>query len=362
MLPEYNDGWKITEIMPVNSNGVKTHRDSFVLDFDLSELRKRIDNFRNIEISDAEIFRLYNLSSTNNWNLGDRRHLLLEDSDWEKHFTTSLYRPLDFRAYYHSNYLVERPRNEVMYHMLAGTNLAFVTSRQTKENWDLKVSEFVIDHKTLAAYDTNSIFPLYLYPDTQNQQGNLFAEKLANFSPAFLKTIRQKLGYTPTPEAMFYYIYAIFHSPTYRQRYAEFLKIDFPRVHLTANNKLFKSLAAKGEELVELHLMKSKKLNKLITKIGGEGDNAVTKITYKPKEQRVYINKTRYFEGIAPEIWEFKIGGYQVLYKWLKDRKKAERTLSFDEVLHYQRVVVALKETRELMLEIDSIIPGFPIE
>ncbi len=106
--------------------------------------------------------------------------------------------------------------------------------------------------------------------------------------------------------------------------------------------------------------MKSKKLNKLITKIGGEGDNAATKITYQPKEQRVYLNKSRYFEGIAPEVLEFKIGGYQVLDKWLKDRKKAQRSLSFDEVLHYQKIVVALKETQKLMLEIDGIIPGFP--
>jgi hypothetical protein len=108
--------------------------------------------------------------------------------------------------------------------------------------------------------------------------------------------------------------------------------------------------------------MKSKKLNKLITKVGGGDDNAVTEVTYKPTEQRVYINKERYFEGIAPEVWAFKIGGYQVLDKWLKDRKKAKRTLSFDDVLHYQKVVVALKETMQLMAEIDVLIPGFPIE
>ncbi|TAD87395.1 MAG: N-6 DNA methylase, partial [Oscillatoriales cyanobacterium] len=163
-------------------------------------------------------------------------------------------------------------------------------------------------------------------------------------------------------EAIFYYIYAIFHSPTYRQRYAEFLKIDFPRVPLTSNDQLFKDLGAKGQALVDLHLMKSKKLNKLITKMNGDGDNAVTEVTYKPAEQRIYINKTRYFEGIASEVWEFKIGGYQVLDKWLKDRKKAKRTLSFDDVLHYQKVVVALKETMQLMVEIDQLIPGFPIE
>ncbi|NJO43302.1 MAG: N-6 DNA methylase [Cyanobacteria bacterium CRU_2_1] len=123
-----------------------------------------------------------------------------------------------------------------------------------------------------------------------------------------------------------------------------------------------KDLGGKGQALVDLHLMKSKQLNKLITKMSGNGDNAVTEVTYNATEQRVYINKDRYFEGITPDVWAFKIGGYQVLDKWLKDRKKAKRTLSFDDVLHYQKVVVALKETMQLMQEIDQLIPGFPIE
>jgi predicted helicase len=169
-------------------------------------------------------------------------------------------------------------------------------------------------------------------------------------------------NYVPTPEAIFYYAYAIFHNPTYRQRYAEFLKIDFPRLPLTRDNELFKVLGEKGQELVELHLMKSKKLNKLITKYSVSGDNAVTEVSYKPLEQRAYINKQQYFEGIIPEVWAFKIGGYQVLDKWLKDRKKAKRSLTFDDVLHYQRVVVALKETMQIMTEIDQLIPSWPLE
>ena len=133
--------------------------------------------------------------------------------------------------------------------------------------------------------EANQVFPLYLYPDSANQQGNLFVEKSPNFSSDFIAAIREKLDYVPIPEAIFYYIYAIFHSPTYRQRYAEFLKIDFPRVPLTSNDQLFKDLGAKGQALVDLHLMKSKKLNKLITKMSGDGDNAVTEVTYKPAEQ-----------------------------------------------------------------------------
>lgn len=364
---EYEQGWKITDIMPVNSTGVKTHRDHFVFDFDLSELRKRIEKFRDLSITDEEISNIYEIQDTRDWKLSQKRRSLKSNKDWEKYFTQCLYRPFDWRAYYHHEDVVELPRNEVMRNFLQTNNLGFITSRnvEIERIYDqVLCTSNLINNHTLCLKEVNYVFPLYLYPDLDNPQGSLFASgKIEiNISQKFINSIQQKLEYIPTPEAIFYYIYAIFHSPTYRQRYAEFLKIDFPRVPLTSNDKLFKDLGEKGEELVELHLMKSKKLNKLITKVGGDGDNAVTEVTYKPTEQRVYINKIRYFEGIAPEVWEFKIGGYQVLDKWLKDRKKANRSLSFDDVLHYQKVVVALKETMQLMTEIDRIIPVFPIE
>ena len=269
-----------------------------------------------------------------------------------------------------------------MENMLRGDNVGLIANRQVKleKVTHFSVGRSLVDRHVLETGNASGyFFPLYLYPKDNptlfdRPSTNAKGGRSPNLAPEFTADISTRLGIefiadgkgdgktTFGPEDIFNYMYAVFHSPTYRQRYAEFLKIDFPRVPLTANNKLFKALGTKGEELVELHLMKSKKLNKLITKIEGEGDNVVSKITYQPKEQRVYINKTRYFEGIDPEIWEFKIGGYQVLDKWLTDRKKAQRTLSFDEVLHYQKIVVSLKETRELMLEIDSIIPGFPIE
>ena len=293
----------------------------------------------------------------------EARQRIRQEEDWKKGLIRFFYRPFDLRFCYFSTVAMDYPRVIFQQH-LTEENIFLNVVRQTKaDGWG---HALVANTPTPALYvelkDGSNAFPLYLYPDIANQQGNLFVEKSPNLSSDFITAIREKLGYVPTPEAIFYYIYAIFHSPTYRQRYAEFLKIDFPRVPLTSNDQLFKDLGAKGQALVDLHLMKSKKLNKLITKMNGDGDNAVTEVTYKPAEQRVYINKTRYFEGIAPEVWEFKIGGYQVLDKWLKDRKKAKRTLSFDDVLHYQKVVIALKETMQLMVEIDQLIPGFPIE
>jgi predicted helicase len=368
LLSEYNQGYKITEIMPVNSVGIVTARDSLTILWSSQEVMDTVTDFAALPGEAAR--NKYNLGKdARDWKVElaqkDLNSSLIESDK----VVSVLYRPFDARFTYYTGKtrgFICMPRSEVMRHMLNQDNLAFYTCRQTiSESWQhiLATSSIADDcYVSNKSRERGYLFPLYIYPDTQNQQGNLFVEKSSNLSSDFLTAIREKLGYLPTPEAIFYYIYAIFHSPSYRQRYAEFLKIDFPRVPLTSNDQLFKDLGAKGEELVNLHLMKSKKLNQLITKVGGEGDNAVTEVTYQAKAQRVYINKTRYFAGIAPELWQFKIGGYQVLDKWLKDRKKANRTLSFDEVLHYQKIVVALKETMQLMAEIDRLIPGFPIQ
>ncbi len=202
-----------------------------------------------------------------------------------------------------------------------------------------------------------------------------------NLSPKFINSVREKLGLsfipkgkgdlqdTFGPEDILHYMYAIFHSPTYRERYAEFLKIDFPRLPLTSDQALFRALAEKGEELVALHLMESPKLNSLVTAFPVPDSNEVERVRYaEPRSDeegnqipgRVYINKTQYFEGVEPEVWEFQIGGYQVLHKWLKDRKG--RQLSFEDTWHYQKIVVATKETMRLMEEIDELIPKWPIE
>lgn len=362
---EYETGWKITDIMPVNSTGVKSHRDHFVFDFDDAELYKRIENFRNLNLSDQEIIEKYDISDTRDWKISERRKSLAANPDWKKYFTKCLYRPFDKRAYFHHEDIVELPRSEVMQHLFSVSNLGLLVNRQirTESVQHTFVGDFPIDFHILeTAHASVYVFPLYRYPNPANRQGNLLIEKSSNFSSEFCTTLKEKLGYIPTPEEIFYYIYAIFHSPTYRSRYAEFLKSDFPRVPLTSNKQLFQNLSEQGQALVDLHLMKSKKLNKLITKIYGKGDNAVTEVTYKPIEKQIYINKDQYFEGVEKEVWEFKIGGYQVLDKWLKDRKKAKRSLSFDDIFHYQKVVVALKETMEIMQEIDRIIPSFPIE
>jgi predicted helicase len=170
------------------------------------------------------------------------------------------------------------------------------------------------------------------------------------------------------PEDIFHYIYAVLHSPTYRQRYAEFLKGDFPRVPLTSNIELFRRLCALGKELADLHLLESSNLevSKFLTHYPVTGDNFVEKgfpkyITYENDGPGyVFINKTQYLEGVPKDVWEFHVGGYKVCEKWLKDRRG--RQLSYDDLTRYQKVILALKETIRLMEEIDKNIPEWPIK
>ena len=173
-------------------------------------------------------------------------------------------------------------------------------------------------------------------------------------------TERGPEGEVITPEDIFNYIYAIFHSPTYRSRYAEFLKTDFPRLPLTSDKVLFKAMSDRGAELVSLHLMESPKLSNFVTKWTVSGSNIVEKVAYVDSTKRVYINKDQYFEGVPFDVWEFQVGGYQVCEKWLKDRKG--RKLSLEDIEHYQKIVVAIKETIRIMKEIDELITKWPIE
>ena len=210
----------------------------------------------------------------------------------------------------------------------------------------------------------------FLYPSAYELDAS--AGRRPNISPAFLKALAEKLKAPQeaphglpagvTPEDIFHYAYAVFHSQTYRKRYAEFLKIDFPRLPLTSNRDMFFSLAALGGELVGLHLMESPKLNDLITEFPEKGSDAVERVTFTVDADllaasdsgRVWINPTQYFGGVPAAVWSFHIGGYQVCEKWLKDRKG--RTMTYEDIQCYQKIVVALNETIRLMAEIDKVI------
>lgn len=164
--------------------------------------------------------------------------------------------------------------------------------------------------------------------------------------------VRPEFRQSFAPIDLLDYIYAVLHSPTYREKYKEFLKIDFPRVPVPTDADQFWKLVNLGSELRQIHLLESPTVEKYITQYPEDGDNIVTKPVYK--NGNVYINEDQYFANVPEVVWNFYIGGYQPAQKWLKDRKGRE--LNYDDILHYQKMVVALNETDRIMMEIDKIV------
>ena len=376
---EYQEGWRVTDIFPVGSNGVQTSRDDLVVDFVGDALVKRIEYFVDPGLSDAEVrARFFGAKSIGNyapgdtrgWKLGEARAALRNVRQWRQAVTRYLYRPCDVRLLLYHDSMVDWPRPNVMQH-LHQPNRALCIGRAglvTSGPWDLIFcTQQICDHNLF--YRGSSLnFPLYLYPNGELPDG-LFAHdngRVPNLSTRFVDAVLAKLGMefiadgrgnlrkTVGPEDIFHYAYAVLHSPTYRTRYAEFLKIDFPRLPLTGKAKLFRVLAAKGTELAAVHLLESPKLEDFLTDWPIKGDNIVEKVLYTDNDKRVWINKTQYFGGVPKAVWEFHIGGYQVCAKWLKDRKG--RKLTYEDTQHYQKIVVALSETIRLMPEIDEVI------
>lgn len=237
-----------------------------------------------------------------------------------------------------------RPRNEGMRHLLL-ENYALCTNSQTKDGLAGFVVNSIGGHKIYGAYDINTYFPLYLYPDEQD----LDKTRRVNFDPKLWKQLQAKAKHSthgiPDEVQTFDYIYGVLHCPAYRETYAEFLKIDFPRIPWPATPDAFWDISAKGSELRKLHLMDPAAVGKAPYPFKGEGNGMIDKPELK--DGHVWINETQYFEGIPPVSWEFYIGGYQPAQKWLKDRKG--RALSFDDVKHYQSILKILSETDRIM-------------
>jgi predicted helicase len=229
--------------------------------------------------------------------------------------------------------------------------------------WNLSFITKTISDQNIYYRGGGSVFPLYLYPDSKGKQTiDLSTERTPNLNKEIVKQIAEELDLTFTNEKestentfapidILDYIYAVLHSPTYREKYKEFLKIDFPRVPYPKDKNTFWQLVKLGGDIREIHLLESPTVEKYITHYPIDGDNVVIKPKYD--KGKVYINETQYFDNVPQIAWEFYIGGYQPAQKWLKDRK--ERTLEFDDILHYQKIIVALAETDRIMKEVNKI-------
>jgi hypothetical protein len=415
--------------MPMNSAGIVTARDHLVVGLDENGLLDQVHDFADDRYSDNQIrdryfagkgSSKYKEGDTRGWSLAEARRKVRDDKEWRKRLVSCLYRPFDTRPLYYTDWMVDWPRKELAGHVLKG-NLCLATTRSIEIGRGFEhvfCSRNMIQHHAVSLKEVNYLFPLYLYPNgkmpeelfrhengrSPNLSAKFIEELSAKLKLKFIPDGRGDLKKTFGPEDVFHYIYAVFHSPAYRARYAEFLKIDFPRVPLTGDAKRFRRLCELGAELTALHLLESPAPAKPITRYPINGDHLVEKghpkylppgepdpATGKPLEEgRVYISRTagvppaslrtagdppakdksrqdaggtkagQYFEGVPPDVWAFHVGGYQVCEKWLKDRR--ERRLTYEETEHYQKIVVALKETIRLMAEVDAAIPNWPME
>jgi len=522
-LERYNEFVKVTEIFPVNSVGIVTSRDRFVIDFDQEALKRRVRMFRDPSMPDEVLRKAFGLKDKKGWTLAERRKKVQQDEAWEEKIIRCLYRPFDTRWIFYHPDLIERCRKEVMRHMMR-ENVGLVAMRQValdEPYTHVVATDSIVDNRTfMSSKGITQLLPLYVYPDTSKK--DLFSElepdeRKPNLNPKIVAALKRRWGpkfrphpqpaATPSPRAgrgkggevsplagrgmgggvtgwrtpphlweklkplaremrrhptpaedklwqrlrnrkllglkfrrqhaldrfivdfycseahlvvevegpihqyrqeedgirrelleslglrvlrftndevnsaldsvveriaaalserestlsplrMSFTTSAVLYADTYREKYAEFLKIDFPRIPFTADFELFQALAALGKRLVDLHLLRSEELDPPAARFEGEGDSRVARtksqgFRYEPREERVYVNKTQYFEAVPLELWEYQIGGYQVLAKWLKDRR--DRQLNLEEIKTYCRVVTAIQRTIALQEEIDAL-------
>ena len=367
---EWEAAQKVSEAFVVYTTGITTSRDEFVIDFDAPRLLRRVEQFAASELPPEEVAARFHLQENYAWRIREAQRALRQTDSLQACLQPVAYRPFDQRWLCYHPAVVWRVRQNVMRH-LQRPNLALLCMRRTRQG--LRGAFFVVntlcDRVLLSSVDNAHVFLLYLHDET--------GARRPNFSPAFLKAMADKLRLKQqgefglpegmSPEDIFHYAYAVFHSPTYRERYAEFLKIDFPRLPLTGDLELFRDLAELGRQLVARHLLDAQAAPVLqnaispfpIAPADAKNGNLVETVTYDDETWRVCINKTQYFEDVPPEVWNFHVGGYQVCEKWLKDRKG--RALTFDDIQQYQKIVVALAETLRLMTAIDERIQGFPL-
>jgi len=380
---EYEQFYKINEIMPGNNVGIVTARDKLTIHQTVDSIWSTVKDFASLPTEEAR--SKYSLGKdAQSWKVRLAQEDLNSKALSKNKITPILYRPFDIRYTYYtgnSGGFICRPIYKVMKHMLVGNNIGFSWTRPMSPKYEFSVlitsciiDQCAVGNKSFGA-GISYIGPLYIY--SQDKNDNLFEAshwpaskdgRKPNLAPAFVEELAEKIeldfvsdGFgdlkkTFGPEDVLHYIYGVFHSPEYRRRYAEFLKIDFPRIPWPKGRGIFREVAKAGGELVKLHLMEHEILEEegrwpsFPLAGSGEVEKGYPKYVAhaeKTDKERVYINNEQYFEGVRPEIWEFHIGGYHVCEKWLKDRRG--RKLDYDDINHYQKVVVALAETIKLM-------------
>lgn len=339
---EYDEGFSLTKILPVNTIGVVTSRDQFIIDEHREALAERIQDFLSLESDEAK--KKYSLRENQSWTVKNAQHHIFNENNLRK----ISYRPFDSKWIYYHDDFIERSRSKVMRHFIDRENigLAFVQRSPTKT----PVSYFFLAKNMIAngyirsdSVSIDSLAPLYIYHED--------GAKTPNLDQSIWRKINETVGETK-PEDILDYIYAILHSPNYREKYKELLKIDFPRVPYPSDKNAFWKLVELGRELRGLHLLESPKVSDYITTFPVGGSNIVEKKYPIYKDGGVFLNEDQYFGNVPELAWDFYIGGYQPAQKWLKDRRGRE--LSTEDIEHYQKMIVALSETGRIMGKVDE--------
>jgi len=374
----------LNKVMPVTNTGLKTHRDALVIDFDPKVLEERIRRFRDPARSD-DVVRLeffgtsgrgpYLPGDNRDWSMVEARsRLQADEKSLRQRIRAIEYRPFDRRSIFYSADLIDRIRDDLMRHMDGGDNLAIVATRQVPNGLfcHASVTRLPIEMKT-GSYDRGTnLFPLWLKADESMLK---FASKRRhNFSSGYLKALGRGLdlpaeGKDGLPsglssEEIFWQIYTILHSPSYRLRFAGQLRVGFPPIPIPSSFEFFQELSGLGRELGFRHLLESPKHEESPVDFVCTGAPQVEKVSYSDETVWIDKAKTRGFKDVSEEVWNFHIGGYQVCNKWLKDRQaktgkknpRPGRKLTKKDIDHYQEIVVAISETIRLMAEIDKVI------
>jgi hypothetical protein len=363
---EYQQGWQIADslgqedskgpIFHLGVLGFQTHRDDFAVAFKEEDIETRIRDLRDQTLVDEVVADRHFPPAPSETNAGRRsritstaklRHAAKSQPNWKKPIVSCAFRPFDDRWCYFANGIMDRPRRELLGHVAWRENLQLLVSRQ------IGIAEWrhvsVTDKVTESCYvsdgstEQNYCFPIYVYPPGK--------ERAENFAPALRAWLDERYDCHFSPEEIVSYIYAVLHAPSYRARYSVFLRIDFPRIPFPEDSSDFEALSRLGWALVQAHLLHELP-RKGLGKYHGKGDSAVEGVRYSPEEQAIAINKTQFFKPVYEEVWNFHIGGYQVLDKYLKSRKG--RKLSLDEIDHVAAVADSLAFTIEQMANIDQ--------
>lgn len=348
---EYEQGIRIDELMPVNVMGITTARDAFVVDKSASDLLKRITQFADLNISDEQTRQTffghkkagkYLPGDSRGWNMIEARRKI-QNRDHLNMIKPISYRIFDTQYIYYSPDVVDWGREQVMTNLLS-PNLGLCCVRiNSREEHTYYITNNIVDKTILSSKDNANVFPLYIYTD-----GVLEEKRIPNLNSTEWKKFDNAIGRHTEPEEIMSYIYGVLYSKRFREKYKQYLKVDFPRIPLPKDEEEFKLYTSAGKELSDLHLMNNYSSWRITSNYNETGNNKVEDISFK--DGCVWINNQQFFGNISETAWNSHIGGYQPAQKWLKDRKGC--TLSFDDIQHYMRIIYVLDETDRIMKEI----------